>query len=134
MSYFQYCLIGKLRLKYDMRSYQEMVVNPMKQMSEDNQQLLWLKNKVVKQEQRSKALEETVKVVNQKLSETMEENRIVMLRTKIQHEENKEEVIPLCRKTSNWPSISMLIRFNPIVTFLLYYFIEDVDPLSQKYP
>nr|CAD1842120.1 unnamed protein product [Ananas comosus var. bracteatus] len=92
MEIFNHHSQGKLRLKYDMRSYQEMVVNPMKQMSEDNQQLLWLKNKVVKQEQRSKALEETVKVVNQKLSETMEENRIVMLRTKIQHEENKEEM------------------------------------------
>ncbi|RRT35982.1 hypothetical protein BHE74_00022178 [Ensete ventricosum] len=83
---------GKSRLKYDMRSYQEMVVIPMKQMSEDNQQLVWLKNKVIKQEQRSKALEETFGVVTQKLRETMEENRIVRLRTKIQHEENKEEV------------------------------------------
>ncbi|XP_073013393.1 protein SUPPRESSOR OF GENE SILENCING 3 homolog [Typha latifolia] len=83
---------GKSRLKYDMRSYQEMVVNPMKQMSEDNQQLIWLKNKVVKQAQRSKALEESFGVVSQKLRETMDEKRIVRLRTKIQHEENKEEM------------------------------------------
>lgn len=69
----------------------------MKQMSEDNQQLVWLKNKVIKQEQRSKALEETFGVVTQKLRETMEENRIVRLRTKIQHEENKEEVMSLLR-------------------------------------
>lgn len=88
---------GKSRLKYDLRSYQEMVVIPMKQMSEDNQQLVWLKNKVIKQEQRSKALEETFGVVTQKLRETMEENRIVRLRTKIQHEENKEEVMSLLR-------------------------------------
>ncbi|KAG1370002.1 putative protein SUPPRESSOR OF GENE SILENCING 3 [Cocos nucifera] len=84
--------LGKSRLKYDVRSYQEMVVIPMRQMSEDNQQLIWLKNKVVKQEQRSKVLEETFGVVSQKLRETMEENRIVRLRTKIQHEENKEEM------------------------------------------
>nr|XP_019708275.1 protein SUPPRESSOR OF GENE SILENCING 3 homolog [Elaeis guineensis] len=87
----QHCQ-GKSRLRYDVRSYQEMVVIPMKQMSEDNQQLIWLKNKVVKQEQRSKVLEETFGVVSQKLRETMEENRIVRLRTKIQHEENKEEM------------------------------------------
>ncbi|XP_008795270.1 protein SUPPRESSOR OF GENE SILENCING 3 homolog [Phoenix dactylifera] len=83
---------GKSRLKYDTRSYQEMVVIPMKQMSEDNQQLIWLKNKVVKQEQWSKTLEETCGVMSQKLRESREENRIVRLRTKIQHEENKVEM------------------------------------------
>ncbi|XP_008786464.2 protein SUPPRESSOR OF GENE SILENCING 3 homolog [Phoenix dactylifera] len=92
MEIFNHHCQGKSRLKYDVRSYQEMVVIPMKQMSEDNQQLIWLKNKVVKQEKRSKALEETFGVVSQKLRETMEENRIVRLRTKIQHEENKEEM------------------------------------------
>ncbi|CAL9135303.1 unnamed protein product [Musa textilis] len=92
MDVFNHHCQGKSRLKYDLRSYQEMVVIPMKQMSEDNQQLVWLKNKVIKQEQRSKALEETFGVVTQKLRETMEENRIVRLRTKIQHEENKEEM------------------------------------------
>lgn len=88
-------LAGKSRLKYELRSYQEMVVIPMKQMNEDNQQLVWLKNKVIKQEKRSKAIEETFGVVTQKLRETMEENRIVRLRTKIQHQENKEEVVSL---------------------------------------
>lgn len=83
---------GKSRLKYDTRSYQEMVVIPMKQMSEDNQQLIWLKNKVVKQERKSKVLEETAEVMRKKLLESAEENRIVRLRTKIQHEENKEEM------------------------------------------
>ncbi|KAI0529393.1 hypothetical protein KFK09_001942 [Dendrobium nobile] len=83
---------GKACLKFDMRSYREMVVNPMKQMSEDNQKLIWLKNKVVKQEQRSKALEVSFDMLSQKLRDTVEENRIVRLRTKIQHEENKEEM------------------------------------------
>lgn len=83
---------GKAGLKFDMRSYREMIVGPMKQMSEDNQKLIWLKNKVVKHEQRSKAIEETFSLVSQKLRDTMEENRIVRLRTKIQHEENKEEM------------------------------------------
>lgn len=92
MEIFNHHCHGKSRIKYDMRSYQEMVVTPMKQMSEDNQQLSWLKNKVVKEERRSKALEETFDVVTQKLRETMEENRIVRLRTKRQYEENKEEM------------------------------------------
>ncbi|KAH0470072.1 hypothetical protein IEQ34_001630 [Dendrobium chrysotoxum] len=84
-------IVWKACLKFDMRSYREMVVNPMKQMSEDNQKLIWLKNKVVKQEQRSKALEVSFDMLSQKLRDTVEENRIVRLRTKIQHEENKEE-------------------------------------------
>ncbi|XP_042441293.1 protein SUPPRESSOR OF GENE SILENCING 3 homolog [Zingiber officinale] len=89
---FNYHCQGKSRLKYELKSYQEMVVIPMKQMNEDNQELVWLKNKVIKQERRSKALEETFGVVTQKLRETMEENRIVRHRTKIQHQENKEEM------------------------------------------
>lgn len=81
---------GKTRLKFDMKSYQEMVVIPMKQMSEDNQQLTYLKNKVVKEQEKSKALKDTVVAVTQKLRETSEDNRIVRLRTKMQHEESKE--------------------------------------------
>ncbi|XP_020573678.1 protein SUPPRESSOR OF GENE SILENCING 3 homolog [Phalaenopsis equestris] len=81
---------GKSRLKFDMRSYQEMVVIPMKQMSEDNQQLTYLKKKVVKEKEFSKALENTVAHVTQKLHETSEDNRIVRLRTKMQQEESKE--------------------------------------------
>ncbi|CAL9198932.1 unnamed protein product [Musa hybrid cultivar] len=83
---------GKHRLKFEMRSYEEMVVIPMKQMNEDNQQLIWLKNKVVKQEQQSKVLKETIGVVTQRWRETVEENIIVRRRSKMQHEENKEEM------------------------------------------
>ncbi|KAI0512174.1 hypothetical protein KFK09_012812 [Dendrobium nobile] len=81
---------GKSRLKFDVRSYQEMVVIPMKQMSEDNQQLTYLKNKVVKEKEISKALHDIFVVVSQKLRETSEENQIVRLITKIQQEEIKE--------------------------------------------
>ncbi|XP_020589103.1 protein SUPPRESSOR OF GENE SILENCING 3 homolog isoform X2 [Phalaenopsis equestris] len=83
---------GKGCLKFDVRSYQEMVLGPMKQMSENNQKLIWLKNKIVKQEQRSKVLKETFEVVSQKLRDTFDENRIVRHKMKIQHEENKEEM------------------------------------------
>jgi len=84
---------GKTRLKYEMRSYNEMVVIPMKQMSEDNQQLNYLKNKVVKTEQRSKAVEETLGVVTQRLRETMEENQFVRDKAKEKHLEYEQEVI-----------------------------------------
>ncbi|KAG8373214.1 hypothetical protein BUALT_Bualt11G0000300 [Buddleja alternifolia] len=83
---------GKTKLKYEMRSYREMVVNQMKQMSEDNQQLLWLKNKVSKEQKSKKALEESYGLVTEKLRKTMEENRVVKLRTKKHHEQNKEEM------------------------------------------
>ncbi|XP_061376109.1 protein SUPPRESSOR OF GENE SILENCING 3 [Gastrolobium bilobum] len=83
---------GKSRLKYEMRSYQEMVVNQIRQMNEDNQKLIYLKNKVVNEKRRSKALEESFGIVTEKLRKTTEENRIVRRRTKMQHEENKEEM------------------------------------------
>lgn len=64
----------------------------MKQMSEDNQQLNYLKNKVVKTEQRSKAVEETLDVLAQKLRETMEENVFVRSKAKEKHLEYEQEV------------------------------------------
>ncbi|KAK4486024.1 hypothetical protein RD792_008686 [Penstemon davidsonii] len=84
--------LGKSKLKYEMKSYKQMVVNQMKQMSEDNQQLMWFKNKVAKEQKSKKALEESFGVVTEKLRKTMEENRIVKLRTKKHHEQNKEEM------------------------------------------
>ncbi|XP_028766128.1 protein SUPPRESSOR OF GENE SILENCING 3 [Neltuma alba] len=83
---------GKSRLKYELRSYHEMVTNQIRQMSEDNQQLVYLKNRVVKEKEHARALEESFGKVTEKLHKTMEENRIVRLRTKMQHEENKEEM------------------------------------------
>lgn len=70
-----------------------MVVSQMKQMSEDNQQLIWLKNKVAKQKQNQKALVETVGLMSSQLRIATEENRVVRLRSKIQYDENKEEVV-----------------------------------------
>lgn len=70
-----------------------MVVNQIRQMNEDNQQLIYLKNKVDKEKKHSKALEESFGIVSEKLRKTMQENRIVLLRTKEQQKENKEEVL-----------------------------------------
>ncbi|KAK7399310.1 hypothetical protein VNO78_10491 [Psophocarpus tetragonolobus] len=83
---------GKSRLKCDMRSYQEMVVNQLRQMNEDNQLLIYLKDRDAKKQKQTQALEESLGIVTEKLRRTMEENRIVRLRTKMQHEENKEEM------------------------------------------
>ncbi|RWR92713.1 protein SUPPRESSOR OF GENE SILENCING 3 [Cinnamomum micranthum f. kanehirae] len=83
---------GKSKLKFEMKSYQEMVVSQMKQMSEDNQQLIWLKNKVMKQKQNEKALVETVGLMSNQLRIATEDSRIVRLRSKIQYDENKEEM------------------------------------------
>lgn len=69
-----------------------MVVTQMKQMSEDNQQLNYLKNKMVKKEQHSKLVEDTLSVVTQKLRETMEENTIVRNKAKEKHLEYEKEV------------------------------------------
>ncbi|KAK1414130.1 hypothetical protein QVD17_29871 [Tagetes erecta] len=83
---------GKSKLKFEMVSYQEKVVNQLKQMNEDNQQLHWYKNKVVKEKMHSKALEESYGLVSKKLRETEEQSRIVRERTKQYHEQNKEEM------------------------------------------
>ncbi|KAK9060606.1 hypothetical protein SSX86_021312 [Deinandra increscens subsp. villosa] len=83
---------GKTKLKFEMVSYLEKVVNQLKQMNEDNQQLHWYKNKVVKEKMHSKALEESYGLVSQKLRKTEEENRIVRERTQQYHEQNKEEM------------------------------------------
>lgn len=83
---------GKTKLKYEIRSYHEMVVGPLKQMDEDNQMLLWYKSKVARQQRNEKALQQTMGVMSNQLRITSEENRIVRLRTTIQHEENKEQM------------------------------------------
>jgi len=69
-----------------------MVVNQLRQMSEDNQLLVYLKDRDVKKQKQTKALKESLDIVTEKLRRTMQENRIVRSRTKMQHEENKEEV------------------------------------------
>ncbi|KAM3205987.1 hypothetical protein ACQJBY_061589 [Aegilops geniculata] len=83
---------GKNRLKYEMRSHNEMVVAPMKKMSEDNQELTYVKNKGVKTQQRSKVVQGTLDVVTQKLRETEEENIFVRRKAKEKHSEYEEEM------------------------------------------
>ena len=70
-----------------------MVVAPMKKMSEDNQELTYVKNKGVKTKQRSKVVQGTLDVVAQKLRETEEENIFVRSKAKEKHSEYEEEVM-----------------------------------------
>ncbi|XP_068651584.1 protein SUPPRESSOR OF GENE SILENCING 3 homolog [Aristolochia californica] len=71
-----------------MVSYQEKVVGGMKQMSEENKQLIWLKKKDVER----KAFKETVGLMSNQLRIEKEEYHILRLRAKKQYEENKEEI------------------------------------------
>eukprot|EP01018_Ginkgo_biloba_P035339 Gb_06157 [translate_table: standard] len=83
---------GKSKLRYDMRSYQSMVVEPMRQMDEDNQNLIGLKTKVAKVQEHSKTLEETVSIVARKLRMREDEIKIIRQRATEQHEECKKEM------------------------------------------
>lgn len=68
-------------------------MNQIRQMSEDNQQLVYFKDKIVKERRHSKTVKESLDLVTEKLRKTEKDFRIVRQRTKMQHEENKEEVI-----------------------------------------
>ncbi|KAJ9538500.1 hypothetical protein OSB04_031233 [Centaurea solstitialis] len=83
---------GKSKLKFELVSYQEKVINQLKQMHEDNQQLHYYKTKSDKEKKHSKALEESVGLLSQRLRKTEEENRIIRDRTQRYHEQNKEEM------------------------------------------
>lgn len=83
---------GKAGLKYEIKTYQSMVVEPMKQMDEDNQRLIWFKNRVAKQQQHSRTLEETVSLVGRKLQMKEKEIKIIRQRASEQHEESKREM------------------------------------------
>ncbi|MCD9643384.1 protein suppressor of gene silencing [Datura stramonium] len=82
---------GKSRLKFEMKSYNETVWNPVMQMSENNQQVAWFKKQVAMNQKKSEALEEILALVSEKHRQTLEENKVVRLKTKMHYEENKEE-------------------------------------------
>ncbi|KAK4715828.1 hypothetical protein R3W88_014166 [Solanum pinnatisectum] len=83
---------GKARLKFEMKSYNETVRDPVMQMSEDNQQLVWFKTEAAKNKKKYKALEETLPLVSEKHRQTVEENKIIRMKMKMQCEQNKEEM------------------------------------------
>lgn len=84
---------GKSKLKFEMRSYEEMVVSQLKKMDEDNQHLLWCQNKLAKERTHSQSLAETLRIVTNQLRKNSEESRILRIKSKNHHEQLKEEVI-----------------------------------------
>ncbi|KAF4359116.1 hypothetical protein F8388_005225 [Cannabis sativa] len=83
---------GKSRLKHEMRSYHETVVTEIRQMSEDNQQLGYYKDKYSREHLHNKSLKASMVKVSNRLRQTLEQNRIVRERSKMQHDENTEEM------------------------------------------
>ena len=101
-----------------MRSYQESVVNQIKQMIKDKHQLIWFKNRHDKDEMTQKALENSNCILREKLHKSNEEKQILRLRAKKQYEEVKEEVM-----------LSNADEFYILVGRLLLVFFELVDVL-----
>ncbi|OIW00442.1 hypothetical protein TanjilG_05793 [Lupinus angustifolius] len=83
---------GKTQLKYEMKSFLEMVVKEIRKMGEDNEQLHYWVTKAGKYEKHKKILEESLSVMAERMRQTMDESHIVRLRTKKQHDETSEEL------------------------------------------
>ncbi|XP_028753272.1 protein SUPPRESSOR OF GENE SILENCING 3-like, partial [Neltuma alba] len=83
---------GKSKLKFEMRSYQEMIESKIKQINDDAQQVDYFKRKATKEQIKSQVLEASLCQISEKLRRTLQENRVVRQRTKIQQDENKEEM------------------------------------------
>ena len=70
-----------------------MIESKIKDINDDKQQITWFKERVAKEKKHSQTLAATLSQVSEKLRRAAEENRTVRERTKIQREENKEEVM-----------------------------------------
>ncbi|GLT46209.1 hypothetical protein SLA2020_199830 [Shorea laevis] len=80
------------KLKYEMKSYREVIVNQIKKLSEDSQQLIWVKLRLRVKEMHVKNLEESVCAQRKKLHLKREEMSKLRQRIQQQHEEHKEEI------------------------------------------
>ncbi|KAA3465416.1 protein SUPPRESSOR OF GENE SILENCING 3-like [Gossypium australe] len=83
---------GKSKLKFETRSYQEMVESQIKKINDDSQQLNLLKKKVAEEQQHSQVLAESLGRLSEKLRQTTAEYGIMRQQTRLQHEQNKEEL------------------------------------------
>ncbi|KAG6780253.1 hypothetical protein POTOM_013107 [Populus tomentosa] len=87
-----FCTGGKNKLKFETVSYQEMVGSRIKQINEDSQMLVTYKNRFASEHMQSQALAESLCRLSEKLKKTVQENRIVRERTKLLHEQTREEM------------------------------------------
>ncbi|KAK8518646.1 hypothetical protein V6N13_018073 [Hibiscus sabdariffa] len=83
---------GKSKLKFEMRSYQEMVESQIKKINDDSQQLTRLKKKVAQEKQHSQVLTESLGQLRTKLHQTSEESCTVKQQSRLQHEQNQKEL------------------------------------------
>ncbi|XP_039063044.1 protein SUPPRESSOR OF GENE SILENCING 3-like [Hibiscus syriacus] len=83
---------GKSKLKFEMRSYQEMVESQIKKINDDSQQLTRLKKKVAQEQQHSQVLAESLGRLSTKLHQTTKESCTEMQKSRLQHEQNIKEL------------------------------------------
>ena len=120
---------GKCKLKFETRSYQEMVESQIKKINDDSQQLTRLKKKAAQEQQHSQVLAESLGRLSGKLRQTTEENCIMRQQTRLQHEQNKEEVafLELCI-----PLLLLPIMVNklenkgcPVTIFSMFHYLVN---------
>ncbi|KAL4332796.1 hypothetical protein GQ457_07G030640 [Hibiscus cannabinus] len=87
----QHCQ-GKSKIKHQLKSYQEAVLNEIKKMREGSQQITWFKDRLEEVRKRAKAFERSAKNLSRNLEQKMEDIHILEKRVKSLHEYNKQEL------------------------------------------
>ncbi|KAE8700738.1 SGS3 [Hibiscus syriacus] len=83
---------GKSKIKFELKSYQEAVLNEIKEMKENSQHVILLKDRLEEETKRAEVFERSVNNLSRNLQQKMEDIRIFEKRVKSMHEENEEEI------------------------------------------